>query len=105
MPSLLISIEIPNYPLKRWWTTCGTSLEFPSLSSVSGGRYIVQGGQRRSFVARPLSKTQAWSTTTSIVYPLFHFYQFVYVDESGSDKRGGYRRTRWSPRGVTPVQV
>ena len=32
-------------------------------------------------------------------------YQLVFVDESGCDKRVGYRRTGWSPRGVTPVQV
>jgi len=30
-------------------------------------------------------------------------YQLVFVDESGCDKRVGYRRTGWSPRGVTPV--
>jgi transposase len=29
----------------------------------------------------------------------------VYVDESGCDKRAGFRRTGWSPRGVTPVQI
>jgi transposase len=29
----------------------------------------------------------------------------VFVDESGTDKRGGFRRTGWSPRRVTPVQV
>jgi transposase len=33
----------------------------------------------------------------------FHSYQFVFVDESGSDNRDGFRRTGWSPRGVTPV--
>ncbi|GAB7336899.1 hypothetical protein MBLNU13_g01178t1, partial [Cladosporium sp. NU13] len=32
-------------------------------------------------------------------------YQLVFVDESGCDKRVGYRRTGWSPRGVTPVQI
>lgn len=30
-----------------------------------------------------------------------HSYQFVFVDESGSDNRDGFRRTGWSPRGVT----
>jgi hypothetical protein len=28
-----------------------------------------------------------------------------YVDESGCDKRIGFRRTAWSPLGVAPVQV
>jgi hypothetical protein len=33
----------------------------------------------------------------------FRSYQLVYVDESGCDKRIGFRRTGWSPVGVTPV--
>jgi hypothetical protein len=35
----------------------------------------------------------------------FQSYHLVYVDESGCDKRAGYRRTGWSPLGVTPVQI
>ncbi len=35
----------------------------------------------------------------------FRSYHFVYTDESGCDKRIGFRRTGWSPLGVTPVQV
>jgi transposase len=35
----------------------------------------------------------------------FPSWQFVYVDESGCDKRIGFRRTGWSPLGVTPIQV
>lgn len=43
----------------------------------------------------------------------FHLYntkefspeQFVFIDESGTDKRGGFRRAGWSPLGVTAVQV
>jgi hypothetical protein len=27
------------------------------------------------------------------------------MDESGCDKRAGFRRTGWSPLGVTPVQI
>ena len=30
-------------------------------------------------------------------------YHYVFVDESGCDKRIGFRRTGWSPLGVTPV--
>jgi transposase len=33
----------------------------------------------------------------------FHSYHLVYVDESGCDKRIGFRRTAWSPLGVTPA--
>ena len=32
-------------------------------------------------------------------------YQRVYVDESGCDKRIGFRRWGWSPRGVTPAKI
>ncbi|OQD87951.1 hypothetical protein PENSOL_c075G07844 [Penicillium solitum] len=35
----------------------------------------------------------------------FESYYLVYIDESGCDKRIGYRRTGWAPPGVTPVQV
>lgn len=35
----------------------------------------------------------------------FESYHLVYVDESGCDKRIGYRRTGWAPLGVAPVQV
>jgi transposase len=35
----------------------------------------------------------------------FRSYQLVYVDESGCDTRVGFRRTGWSPLGVTPVQI
>ena len=35
----------------------------------------------------------------------FCSYHYVFVDESGSDKRGGFRRTGWSPLGVTPIQI
>jgi transposase len=35
----------------------------------------------------------------------FRSYHYVFVDESGCDKRVGYRRTGWSLHGVTPVQI
>lgn len=35
----------------------------------------------------------------------YESYQLVFVDESGCDKRIGFRRTGWSPLGVRPVQV
>lgn len=35
----------------------------------------------------------------------FSSYHLVYVDESGCDKRIGFRGTGWSPRGATPSQV
>jgi hypothetical protein len=35
----------------------------------------------------------------------FRSYHLVYIDESGCDNRIGFRRTGWSPLGVTPVQI
>ena len=35
----------------------------------------------------------------------FQSYHLVFVDESGCDKRIGFRRTGWSPLGTAPVQV
>jgi transposase len=35
----------------------------------------------------------------------FHSYHLVYIDESGCDNRIGFRRTGWSPLGVTPIQI
>jgi hypothetical protein len=35
----------------------------------------------------------------------YRSYHLVYVDESGCDKRIGFRRTSWAPLGVAPVQV
>jgi len=35
----------------------------------------------------------------------FRSYHLVYIDESGYDNRIGFRRTGWSPLGVTPVQI
>ncbi|EED14549.1 conserved hypothetical protein [Talaromyces stipitatus ATCC 10500] len=35
----------------------------------------------------------------------FCSYHLIYVDESGCDKRIGFRRTGWAPLGVAPSQV
>lgn len=50
-----------------------------------------QNPQLRAFYQHKLSK--------------YRSDQFVFVDESGCDKRVGFRRTGWSPLGVTPVQI
>lgn len=35
----------------------------------------------------------------------FCSYHLVYIDESGCDRRVGFRRTGWSPLEVSPVQI
>jgi transposase len=34
----------------------------------------------------------------------FQADQFVFIDESGTDRRIGFRKTAWSPLGVAPIQ-
>lgn len=74
----------------------------------------------KSSISRAL-KSKGWSKKTTRVKArernldlrdeYYHFisdfksYHLVYVDESGCDKRIGFRRTGWSPLGTTPVQV
>ncbi|QPC62912.1 hypothetical protein HYE67_005143 [Fusarium culmorum] len=41
------------------------------------------------------------------LYKLFKYksYQMIFIDESGADRRVGYRNKGWAPSGVTPIQV
>jgi hypothetical protein len=42
---------------------------------------------------------------TNLILSEFCFYHLVYVDDSGSDNRTGFRRKRWASLGVIPVQT
>lgn len=48
---------------------------------------------------------QTCEITTFTISQTFQSYHLVYVDESGCDKRVRFRRTGWSPIGMTPIQV
>lgn len=58
--------------------------------------------------SKKASKKKAKERNTDLRDAYFHFisdfssYHLVYVDESGCDKRIGFRGTGWSPRGTTP---
>ena len=58
-------------------------------------------------VARRVAREQNADLRDSYLHDLSSYepHHLVYVDESGCDKRVGFRRTGWSPLGVTPVQV
>ncbi|KAK5805869.1 hypothetical protein VI817_000127 [Penicillium citrinum] len=58
-------------------------------------------------VARQRAKEQSPDLRDFYLHNLsdFQSYHFVYVDESGCDKRIGFRRTGWSPSGVAPLQI
>jgi transposase len=61
--------------------------------------------------SKKTAKVKARERNLDLRDEYFHFmsefrsYHLVYVDESGCDKRIGFRRTGWSPLGTTPVQV
>lgn len=73
-------------------------------SSVSRALHAV-GWSKKNI--RRIAKERSAELRNFYLYKLsfFHSYQVVYVDESGCDQRAGYRRTGWSPRGITPVQT
>ena len=58
-------------------------------------------------VIRRRAKEQSSDLRDLYLYKLsaFRSFQLVFVDESGCDKRIGFRRTGWSPSGVAPVEV
>ena len=58
-------------------------------------------------VTRQIAKEQNADLRDYYLHNLsvFQSDHLVYVDESGCDKRIGFRRTGWSPLGVAPVQV
>lgn len=58
-------------------------------------------------VARQRAKKQNTDLRDFYLHNLsdFQSHHLVYVDESGCDKRIGFRRTGWSPVGTTPLQV
>ena len=61
--------------------------------------------------SKKIAKQKARERNADLHDAYFHFisnfssYHLVYVDESGCDKRIGFRGTGWSPRGTTLSQV
>lgn len=81
--------------------------EFRMLASTSSiRRALVSKGWSKK-TARQRAKEQNAELREIYLCNLSEFesYHLVYVDESGCDKRIGFRRTGWSPLGVAPRQV
>ncbi|EKV06562.1 hypothetical protein PDIG_76690 [Penicillium digitatum PHI26] len=81
--------------------------EFRMLASTSSiRRALVSKGWSKKTV-RQKAKEQNAELREIYLHKLSEFesYHLVYVDESGCDKRIGFRRTGWSPLGVAPRQV
>lgn len=77
------------------WVTCSSVKR--ALASVGWSKMVAQ--QR--------AKEQKADLRDFYLHNLspFKSYHLVYVDESGYDKQIGFRRTSWSPLGLTPLQV
>lgn len=80
--------------------------EFDVLMNTSAiSRALASIGWTKK-AARQVAKERNADLRDFYLYNLSAFRLYhVYVDESGCDKRIGFRRTGWSPLGVTPVQV
>jgi transposase len=78
-------VQVTSSSLKRALASVGWS------KKVARQRAMEQNADLRDFYLHNLSD--------------FRSYHLVYVDESGCDKRIGFRRTGWSPAGTTPLQV
>jgi hypothetical protein len=81
--------------------------EFEAQVTVySIGRALASVGWSKK-AARRIAKERNADLRDFYLYKLsfFRSYQLVYVDESGCVRRIGFRRTGWSPVGVTPVQI
>lgn len=75
-----------------------------TISTIS--RALASAGWSRK-TARRIAKERNADLRDFYLHNLseFHSYHLVYIDESGCDNRIGFRRTGWSPLGVTPIQI
>jgi hypothetical protein len=81
--------------------------EFGVLVTTSSvGRALASIGWTKKIICRVAKGRNA---DLQDLYPYnisdFSPQYFVFVDESGCDKRVGFRRTGWTSLGVTPTQV
>jgi len=63
------------------------------------------GWSKKSLDKEQRSKMLIYEISICIIYQNPNSYHLIYVDESRCDNRVGFRRTGWSPLGLTPLQV
>ena len=81
--------------------------EFKTLvTPFSIGRALASIGWTKKTIRR-IAKGRNADLRDLYLYNTSHIRsrQYVFVDESGCDKRIGFRRTGWAPLGMTPTQV
>ncbi|CRG92712.1 hypothetical protein PISL3812_09778 [Talaromyces islandicus] len=76
------------------------------VTESSVQRALARAGWSRK-VSRQVAKERNADLRDYYLHRLSEYrsYHLVYIDESGCDRRVGFRRTAWSPIGVTPVQI
>jgi hypothetical protein len=76
------------------------------LSTSTIGRALRKAGWSKK-VARRIAMEQCPDLRDMYLHDLSSFDKdhVLYVDETGCDNTAGFRRTGWSPLGVTPVQI
>ena len=76
------------------------------VTTSSVGRALASIGWTKKTIRR-IAKGRNADLRDSYLHNISDFSpeHFVFVDESGCDRRAGFRRTGWSPLGVTPTQV
>jgi transposase len=81
--------------------------EFRVLVSISSISRTLKSIGWSKKVARQIANEQNADLRDFYIHNLtqFHSYHLVFIDESGCDKRIGFRRTGWAPLGVAPIQV
>lgn len=89
----------------RWQSSYGMSSTYIRRYVVLVGFSPQLVGRKRQQSKRQKSAIKTYGIPIVITFQDFDSSQLVYVDESGCDKRIGFRRTGWSPLGVIPVQV
>ncbi|KAJ5333178.1 uncharacterized protein N7506_006961 [Penicillium brevicompactum] len=81
--------------------------EFRTMVTTSSIRraLVAKGWSKKS--ARQRGREQNADLRDYYLHNLSEFqsYHLVYVDDSGCDKRVGFRRTGWAPLGKSPLQV
>jgi hypothetical protein len=76
------------------------------VTTSSIGRALASIGWTKKKILR-VAKGRNADLRDSYLYNISKFSPeyFVFVDESGCDRRAGSRRTGWAPLGVTPTEV
>jgi hypothetical protein len=76
------------------------------ITTISISRALASMGWSKK-AARRVARERNADLRDLYLYNMLAFcsYHLVFVDKSGYDKWIGFRRTGWSPIGVTPVQI